>query len=29
MTPDAFVEQLHEIIEDLTRKGFQRPLFFA
>ena len=29
MTPDAFVENLHEIIEDLTRKGFQRPLFFA
>jgi hypothetical protein len=29
MTPDAFIEKLHEIIEDLTRKGFQRPLFFA
>jgi hypothetical protein len=29
MTPDAFLEQLHEIIEDLTRKGFQRPLFLA
>ena len=29
MTPDAFLEKLHEIIEDLTRKGFQRPLFFA
>jgi hypothetical protein len=29
MTPEAFLEQLHEIIEDLTRKGFQRPLFFA
>jgi hypothetical protein len=29
MTPDAFVENLREIIEDLTRKGFQRPLFFA
>jgi hypothetical protein len=29
MTPDAFVENLHEIIEGLTRKGFQRPLFFA
>ena len=29
MTPQAFLEQLHEIIEDLTRKGFPRPLFFA
>ena len=29
MTPDALLEKLHEIIEDLTRKGFQRPLFFA
>jgi hypothetical protein len=29
MTPEAFIEKLHEIIEDLTRKGFQRPLFFA
>jgi hypothetical protein len=29
MTPDAFIEKLQEIIEDLTRKGFQRPLFFA
>jgi hypothetical protein len=29
MTPETFLEQLHEIIEDLTRKGFQRPLFFA
>jgi hypothetical protein len=29
MTPEAFLEQLQEIIEDLTRKGFQRPLFFA
>jgi hypothetical protein len=29
MTPQAFLEQLHEIIEDLTRKRFQRPLFFA
>jgi hypothetical protein len=29
MTPDALVETLHEIIEDLTRKGRQRPLFFA
>ena len=29
MTPDAFLEQLHEINEDLTRKGFQRPLIFA
>lgn len=29
MTPDAFVETLHEIIEDLMRKGHQRPLFFA
>ena len=29
MTPQAFLEQLHEIIEDLTRKGLQRPLFFA
>jgi hypothetical protein len=29
MTPEAFLEKLHEIIEDLTRKGFQRPLFFT
>jgi hypothetical protein len=29
MTPDAFLETLHDIIEDLTRKGHQRPLFFA
>jgi hypothetical protein len=29
MTPDAFLEKLQEICEDLTRKGFQRPLFFA
>jgi hypothetical protein len=29
MTPDAFLEKLYEIIEDLTRKGHQRPLFFA
>lgn len=29
MTPEAFSEKLQEIIEDLTRKGFQRPLFFA
>jgi hypothetical protein len=29
VTPEAFLEQLQEIIEDLTRKGFQRPLFFA
>jgi hypothetical protein len=29
MTPDAFLEKLQEILEDLTRKGFQRPLFFA
>jgi hypothetical protein len=29
MTPEGFVEQLQEIIEDLTRKGHQRPLFFA
>ena len=29
MTPDAFVETLHDIIEDLTRKGRQCPLFFA
>jgi hypothetical protein len=29
MTPDAFMETLQEIIEDLTRKGLQRPLFFA
>jgi hypothetical protein len=29
MTPDAFLEKLEEIIEDLTRKGLQRPLFFA
>jgi hypothetical protein len=29
MTPDAFIERLQEIIADLTRKGFQRPLFFA
>jgi hypothetical protein len=29
MTPDAFVETLQEIIEDLTRKGHQCPLFFA
>jgi hypothetical protein len=29
MTPDALMETLHEIIEDLTRKGHQRPLFFA
>jgi hypothetical protein len=29
MTPAAFLEKLHEISEDLTRKGFQRPLFFA
>jgi 3'-phosphoadenosine 5'-phosphosulfate sulfotransferase (PAPS reductase)/FAD synthetase len=29
VTPEAFVEKLQEIIEDLTRKGRQRPLFFA
>jgi hypothetical protein len=29
MTPEAFMETLQEIIEDLTRKGRQRPLFFA
>jgi hypothetical protein len=29
MTSEAFVERLQQIIEDLTRKGYQRPLFFA
>jgi hypothetical protein len=29
MTPDAFTEKLEEIMADLTRKGLQRPLFFA
>jgi hypothetical protein len=29
MTPGTFLETLHDIIEDLTRKGLQRPLFFA
>jgi hypothetical protein len=29
MTPDTFTENLQEVIEDLTRKELQRPLFFA
>jgi hypothetical protein len=29
MTPDAFTEMLQDVIEDLTRKELQRPLFFA
>ena len=29
MIPEALLETLHDIIEDLTRKGFQHPLFFA
>jgi hypothetical protein len=29
MTPEAFLEKLPEIIEDLTSKGLQLPLFFT
>jgi hypothetical protein len=29
MIPEAFMEQLHEIIEHLVRTGLQRPFFFA
>ena len=29
MTSEAFLEKFHESIEDLTRKGLQRPLFFT
>ena len=29
MTPEALMETLQEIIEGLTRKGLQRPLFFT
>ena len=29
MTPEAFMETLHDISEGLRRKGLQPPLFFA